>query len=347
MDSLKLADDESILGPEDSASMFGGHNNSYPDPGVDYAYNRPMGAQIPRGIQTRRGPPSVLPAPLDNESLSPTQVQVIPETFVYKLKDEDTGKVHRIVSSTTSLQELSESVRVKLGWPPHDTFSLCPDSARISTSTISLSYVDDEGDYVHLSTDTDLADAVAVAISMRWQRLILSVDAQRMRQQMTAISDITGIASRLLGQRSHLKNQRHLYSDTVSDCDSQGVATAPAGPVPALGSPNASSAGGGTVSVSTGSATGRVSGSTSPVVQQPQSVTMFGNPDRSPILRHASPVLRHRLPPHFPPSFAHMPPSHFEGMKAEDVQKRDEIAMIAGAGVAVVCAFLLGRMFKV
>ncbi|KAJ3267546.1 hypothetical protein HK104_005780 [Borealophlyctis nickersoniae] len=104
-----------------------------------------------------------------------------PDAFVFKLKDEDSGKVHRFTNSPRDLTALRNIVREKLQGGGVGGSLV---AGRLSESdVIQISYVDDEGDYVHLTTDRDLEDAVIMAKAAGWARLILSLDAQRVRRK--------------------------------------------------------------------------------------------------------------------------------------------------------------------
>ncbi|KAJ3045644.1 hypothetical protein HDV00_007769 [Rhizophlyctis rosea] len=100
------------------------------------------------------------------------------DTFVFKFRDEETGKVHRFTSSVRDLGGVRRVVREK-----------CLGGGRggaVGTTTavggeVQISYVDDEGDFVQLGTDRDLEDAVLMARASGWKRLLLSLDEQRRR----------------------------------------------------------------------------------------------------------------------------------------------------------------------
>ncbi|KAJ3098484.1 hypothetical protein HDU97_003983 [Phlyctochytrium planicorne] len=86
--------------------------------------------------------------------------------FGFKLRDSRTNKVFRFTSSSTDLNELLTIVKSKTGIAV---------SADESNGTSRLSYEDDEGDIVHLSSDRDLEDAVAMAKKASWTKLSLFV----------------------------------------------------------------------------------------------------------------------------------------------------------------------------
>ncbi|KAJ3104973.1 hypothetical protein HDU96_008750 [Phlyctochytrium bullatum] len=86
--------------------------------------------------------------------------------FGFKLKDSRSNKVFRFTSSSSDLSELLSQVKSKTG------ITVSGDDAPGSTR---ISYEDDEGDVVHLSTDRDLEDAVAMAKKAGWTKLSLVI----------------------------------------------------------------------------------------------------------------------------------------------------------------------------
>ncbi|KAI9203729.1 uncharacterized protein BJ171DRAFT_139419 [Polychytrium aggregatum] len=82
------------------------------------------------------------------------------EEYAFKLRDSTTGKVYRFSSRFDSLQELYLHVA-----------SYQTDGNK--STDLRLSYIDDEGDVVHLSTDKDLEEAVQMARRANWARLML------------------------------------------------------------------------------------------------------------------------------------------------------------------------------
>ncbi|KAJ1566670.1 hypothetical protein HK405_008899 [Cladochytrium tenue] len=100
-------------------------------------------------------------------------LSALPALFTFKLKDLDTGKVLRLQSAPTSLASLTTAVVAKLG-PTHPRVA-----ALVRGQRLSLSYLDEDGDYVHLESDDDLRDAVDCARAAGWARVMLSVDSQR------------------------------------------------------------------------------------------------------------------------------------------------------------------------
>ncbi|KAI9336859.1 hypothetical protein DFJ73DRAFT_849954 [Zopfochytrium polystomum] len=97
--------------------------------------------------------------------------------YTFKLRDLDTGRVHRlVVAPPTSLEALTQQVLQKLG-PNHPRFPTTQQSAH-PVQDLALSYIDDEGDTVHLGSDEDLIEALTLARGLGWSRLMICMDAQ-------------------------------------------------------------------------------------------------------------------------------------------------------------------------
>ncbi|KAJ3052419.1 hypothetical protein HK097_006292 [Rhizophlyctis rosea] len=82
--------------------------------------------------------------------------------YAFKLKDTRNNKVFRFSSRPDSITALFDQVRQKTG-------------VALADEEIRVSYVDDEGDVVHLSADRDLEEAVSMARRAGWSRLMLYV----------------------------------------------------------------------------------------------------------------------------------------------------------------------------
>eukprot|EP00842_Homolaphlyctis_polyrhiza_P001416 jgi/Hompol1/2275/HPOL_005945-RA len=94
-----------------------------------------------------------------------------PREFVFKFKDDVSQKVHRFRFSTTDIDGLRTFVAAKLSAaldrPCH-------------SHQIHLCYLDDESDAIYLANSRDLEDAVIMALSLGWKRLIIVLDWSRM-----------------------------------------------------------------------------------------------------------------------------------------------------------------------
>lgn len=84
-----------------------------------------------------------------------------PTTFVFKLRDEKTGKNYRFVSQVDNLDDLIITIKGRVGYSEGD---------------LKIFYEDDENDRVLLSSDTDLLEAVNMARRSGWDKLALFVN---------------------------------------------------------------------------------------------------------------------------------------------------------------------------
>ncbi|KAI9360809.1 hypothetical protein DFJ73DRAFT_59567 [Zopfochytrium polystomum] len=159
--SIESLDDHTVF-PEDSASrVTGGANSPDPTPNVG--------------------------AGVAGSALG----SAIPTVFTFKVKDYDSGKVLRVQSPTNSLAALTAAVVAKLGLSHPRVAVLGKDEALL------LSYIDDEGDFVHLESDTDVRESVEMARAVGWARVMLSIDSQRQmvltgRSSRTATGESAG-----------------------------------------------------------------------------------------------------------------------------------------------------------
>ncbi|KAJ3115794.1 hypothetical protein HDU96_011072 [Phlyctochytrium bullatum] len=184
-----LPDDSTVL-PEDSASRVAAavsevpvHMMHHPPaPPQHHHHHHPVQRQAAGpgsaiGVGGRGGAPGsavgsragvgVAGGSMDESACDPGA-----DAYTFKLRDLDTGKIHRlVVHPPSSLEALTKAVLARLG-PSHPRFPHPP------TERLSLSYIDDEGDTVHLASDEDLAEAVAMARGAGWNRLMLCMDAQ-------------------------------------------------------------------------------------------------------------------------------------------------------------------------
>jgi CBS domain-containing protein len=83
-------------------------------------------------------------------------------SFLFKVKDPQSGHVHRIRSSVDSLEALQFEIRQKMNLS--------------SQTKLLLKYEDDEGDIAVISSDTSMMEAVNMAQELKWKSLMLVVD---------------------------------------------------------------------------------------------------------------------------------------------------------------------------
>lgn len=156
-------DDASVY-PEDSASRITTSPTRAMHADMDTT------AAIAAAAATAAGATAIPPT---NSSITEGRHSYFPATFTFKLKDLDTGKVHRFQSSSYSLRDLATSIMTKLG-PSHPRVE-----SLVKGQKLSISYLDDEGDFVHLEHDEDIRESVDMARAAGWARVMISIDSQR------------------------------------------------------------------------------------------------------------------------------------------------------------------------
>lgn len=106
----------------------------------------------------------------DRSELIHKQVEEESTTFVFKFKSPLSNTVHRFTADYTDLNRLRETIMEK---EPFGAESDPSQSALLSE--FNISYLDDEQDYVMMTSDADLADSVAIAKKQGHNRVMLYV----------------------------------------------------------------------------------------------------------------------------------------------------------------------------
>ncbi|TFK23102.1 CBS and PB1 domain-containing protein [Coprinopsis marcescibilis] len=134
--------------PNDSASVVDDDNGSV------LSYSKKRGVQVPLGG---------------------TPVQVEDGTYVFKFRTPS-GRTHRFQSRYDDVQHLREIVAGKLAIDPF--FTQATPAAGEETADpndFHLSYTDEDGDSVLMTTDSDVADAVKIARVNKVERVVLCI----------------------------------------------------------------------------------------------------------------------------------------------------------------------------
>lgn len=95
-------------------------------------------------------------------------------TFVFKFKSPVSNKVHRFTADFTSLGNLREIILEKEPFGPESD----PSQSALFEE-FNISYMDDEQDYVMMTSDADLADSVTIAKKQGQNRVMLYVSDPR------------------------------------------------------------------------------------------------------------------------------------------------------------------------
>ncbi|TPX66723.1 hypothetical protein SpCBS45565_g04264 [Spizellomyces sp. 'palustris'] len=164
--------DDSTVAPDDSASMFPARTNGlFSQKGIDGNGSNNSGSGVGTGFGTAL-----------SEGL-----------YVFKLRDSRTGHMHRFTSPFHSIEVLQAAVAAKLSLPP------------AAAESLQLSFIDDEGDCVHLGTDKDILDAVLMARAGGWGRVVLSITGERDRREVEALNRV---ANKVFGEEGSGRQQR-------------------------------------------------------------------------------------------------------------------------------------------
>ena len=174
---------------------------------------------------------SVLPnesASHHGEEDSPSEVAAhspVPEdlSFPFKFK-APSGRVHRLqVSASAGLSDLINNVSAKLGGEIEAVGGPASfDDGRMSATGYALSYLDNEGDTVSITTDQDLMDSIMLARRSHREKVDLFVhDPQK--PPMTATIDPRPGLSRLPTPPVSELRERRQVSGNADDEDAEPV----------------------------------------------------------------------------------------------------------------------------
>jgi CBS domain-containing protein len=97
------------------------------------------------------------------------------DTFVFKFKDEIANKTTRFTSNIRDL----ESIKVFIANKIFQTYG-----GNFDKSSMELCYVDEDEDFVYLTSNRDLEDGVLLAKALGWKSLVIMLDRKRMNFSM-------------------------------------------------------------------------------------------------------------------------------------------------------------------
>jgi PB1 domain len=146
--SMRIASPQSEVHPNDSASVIDDEGS------VLESYAQKRGIQVPTGA---------LAAQADDG------------TYVFKFRTPS-GRTHRFQSRHDDIQHLREIVAGKLAIDPFFTqHAGAPGEEVPDPNDFHLSYTDEDGDSVLMTTDSDVADAVKIARTTKTERVVLCI----------------------------------------------------------------------------------------------------------------------------------------------------------------------------
>ncbi|KAL8683047.1 MAG: hypothetical protein Q9186_000957 [Xanthomendoza sp. 1 TL-2023] len=144
-----------------------------------------------------------------------TQSPIIEDTpFPFKFK-APSGRVHRLqVAASAGITELVSSVTAKLGSEVDAVGGeALVAEGRLGASGYALSYLDNEGDTVSITTDQDLHDAIAISQRNRRDKVDLFVHDPSKPPMAATLDPHPALAKPLTPPASTLKSRRHGSDD--------------------------------------------------------------------------------------------------------------------------------------
>ncbi|KAJ3237404.1 hypothetical protein HDU81_009502 [Chytriomyces hyalinus] len=321
-----IADDGGSIYPDDSASVIASGDHSHQQHGHIHRYNELSGRDahsmmLMRGHhqqqqlhQHQANLAAVNHARSVLGGVAPSSVGTSglpPGLFAFKLRDFEAKTTHRFTSSAHDLESLQGIVNSKIRTIRN------AENAGSNNSLVGefqrVCYVDDEGDIVRLDTDADLVEAVEVARRCGWGRVVVVSESQR--------RFFVGIGGDLAGA---------------------GVGLLPGGAMSEVGTVlsgrNAAAGGGG----GSGGGSGWISGAVSSLGAAPGIPITYMDHEDSPADGS------NQEGGGTGEKDSQAAKSGGRTVRLEEIEQME--AMVApalvGAGIAVVCAFLLGRAFK-
>lgn len=152
--------------------------------------------------------------------------------FAFKFK-APSGRVHRLqVIASQGISTFVANINSKLG-AEVDALGGAPDvdDGRVGVSGYALSYLDDEGDTVSITTDQDLLEAILLARQHHREKVDLFVhDPSQPPVTVTAPQPIPELptppaSSAISGGETARSRRRHRYSEDDDDDESEEEAT--------------------------------------------------------------------------------------------------------------------------
>lgn len=113
-------------------------------------------------------------------------------TYIFKFRTPS-GRTHRFQARNDNVENLRDIVAGKLLNDPFFTAEEAKEGETVhlpDASVFSMSYVDDDGDSVTITTDGDVSDAVRIARSQKTDRVVLVISGDKVWEE--AAKDIGG-----------------------------------------------------------------------------------------------------------------------------------------------------------
>ncbi|KAG0328607.1 hypothetical protein BG004_002506, partial [Podila humilis] len=127
-------------------------------------------AETNRGVTT---PPITHQQQYQNQQIPQSPPAPPPTEFTFKFKEPTGEQVHRFMSSSHSFSELYTKIQGKMG------------SSVSTEEDLVLTYIDEENDQVLIQHDSDVADAVEMAVRNHWALIRLAVTVKVQPQPLS------------------------------------------------------------------------------------------------------------------------------------------------------------------
>lgn len=145
-------------------------------------------------------------------SLPPAVFEDLPFPFKFKAPS---GRVHRLqVVASAGIEELIHNVASKLG-SEVDTIGGCPtfDGGKISKGGFALSYLDNEGDTVSITTYDDLYEAISLSRQAHREKVDLFVHDPEKPPMAAEVNPQPGLAKPMTPPESVLRQRKQFFDE--------------------------------------------------------------------------------------------------------------------------------------
>ena len=158
-------------------------------------------------------------SPSDAPARSPIPTEETPEMpFPFKFK-APSGRVHRLqVSPSAGIADLIASVTSKLGTELDAVGGAAEfENGRMSATGFALSYLDNEGDTVSITTDQDLLDAISMAQRSKRDKVDLFVHDPEKPPVSATVEPRPGLSKPLTPPESEIRSRRRDFEEDTEE----------------------------------------------------------------------------------------------------------------------------------
>lgn len=164
----------------------------------------------------------------DDRSMSPVPLSAFQEDtpFPFKFK-APSGRVHRLqVAASAGIEELVSSVTAKLGGEVEVVGGeAIVEDGKLAASGYALSYLDNEGDTVSITTDQDMLDAITLAQRTHRDKVDLFVHDPEKPPMSATVDPQPALAKPLTPPPSTLKSRRRHLEEEEEEEEEEEIDT--------------------------------------------------------------------------------------------------------------------------